>query len=773
MKRIYMILMVILSVVLAASVMALNVPGISIPSGQTRDVKGQFIVRFSDDAAISGIQRAFGMVRLGVPSVETVLDNYQTQEVRPLFPDHKNDPGIMSRFYVVRIPKDQDDQAFMDAMLADPHIVAIERDKECPVALSPNDPEHWRQWATYVSSPAQVHSAWDIETGSDTAIIAFIDTGVLYNHPDLIQNIWVNPGEDMNGDRVVFDSTDFNGVDNDGNGYVDDVVGYDFFSGGSESPWPGENVGPDNNPKDFNGHGTNCAGIATASTNNALGGSGMAGGWGPLYGDRGARIMCLRAGYSAVDPNTGQEVGYLIMSAVIEAINYAVNNHADVISYSAGSSAVLGMSTALEAAMSAGIVFCNAAGNDNTSSSPSYFSLYPGILTVAATNSSDQKSSYSNYGSWVEVSAPGDNIYNTYSYHYSATYAYLSGTSMATPMVSGLAALIKSHYPSFNKTQIDTIITHNADNIDAQNPYYVGMLGSGRINAYKSLQYAPVAKFTSDVRIGPAPLTVNFTDQSPSPTSWSWAFGDGGTSPDQNPSYVYNNPGLYDVALTVTDPNGTTTKTRKYYVLATGDTLYGNAVISHADMSFAVPIRLKNTVRLDEIDLVITFPHTSTLTLVIDSVTSLGTRADSYVQIPSGATDMAAILIIPAPTTAKSPLAPGDGPIVNVWFSAIGYGVTKIDTSSFSTYSNIVKSRFGNYVPAVKSFTVSIRRRGDANNDGTVNVADVVYIINYVFKKGPAPNSYLGDANGDTNINVADAVYLINFIFKGGTPPPL
>jgi len=373
----------------------------------------------------------------------------------------------------------------------------------------------------------------------------------------------------------------------------------------------------------------------------------------------------------------------------------------------------------------------------------------------------------------VEVSAPGDNIYNTYSSHYSATYAYLSGTSMATPMVSGLAALIKSHFPSYNKTQIDTIITHNADNIDAQNPGYVGQLGSGRINAYKSLQNAPVAKFTSNVRIGPAPLAVQFTDQSPAAGSWSWTFGDGGLSSDQNPAYSYTNPGLYDVSLTVTDPNGTSTKNRKYYILSTADTLHGNNVTGHGDLSFPVPIQLKNTVRLDEIDLVVAFPHTATLTLTVDSVTATGTRANSFVQIPTGGPDTVAIIVIPAPTTAHSPLPPGDGTILNLWLSATGYGTVKLDTATFNGYVNIVKSRYGSYVPVAKSFNIIIHRRGDANDDGFLNVSDAVYLINYVFKHGPTPDSYLGNANGDLTINVGDVVYLINYIFKGGPPPPM
>ncbi len=751
-------------------------------------IKGRFGVEFSSTANLDGVTKGFGMFRIGIPSVDKIFDDFRVKDVSPLSPYDVGKSTRMSRVYIVEIPEDVEDSRFLTAMRANPYVVDIQNDVMCRVYGTPNDPAFGNQWHHYQAADHDIDTpqAWDIEAGSDTAIIAMIDTGVLYWHPDLAANIWVNPGEDIDGDGIVFDSTDFNHSDDDGNGYIDDVIGYDFFSGGGSYPaWPGEDASvTDNDPKDFNGHGTHCSGIAAAVTNNAKYGAGVAGGWGPLRGDGGARIMCLRAGYSAnVD---GQESGYLIMSAVVQAINYAVHNGADVISYSAGSSSVPGMAAALSAAMDSGIVFCNAAGNDNDNIAP-YFGTYPGILSVAATNSSDRKWTWtstagSNYGDWVEVSAPGQDIYSTASYHYTPTYATWTGTSMAAPMVAGLAALIKSHYPDWDKTNIDTMILNNADNIDAENPSYIGLLGSGRINAYNCLQNAPSANFEGSPRIGTAPVTVDFTDLSPAATSWSWTFGDGDVSSDQNPQHIYANPGLYNVSLEVTDPNGTNTRIRKYYVLATADTVTGDSTViipASGTDSAAVEIYFKNTIPIDTFTLVMIYTaQEGTAALDFRSVSLDGTRGQVFdtaiVRAEAPTTHKVAIEFWPYKTTAKNPLPPGEGAVAKLWFSATGAGTVAFDTISLIGYTYNFKNKYSaDYLPYFKPFAVMVGMRGDANSDGSINIADAVYLINYIFKAGPAPESiYQGDADGSGSINISDAVYLVNYIFKSGPPPP-
>lgn len=750
-------------------------------------VKGQFIVRFADNVDLGGVSRGFGMVNIGVPSVDRIFSDYGVSEIRPLAPRDVGTSTPRSRIYLVRISEETDDARFLVAMRANPNIVEIQNDLVLPVHATPDDTNFGSQWHHYQASDIDINStdAWDVQTGSNQVVIAIIDTGVLYNHPDLRNSIWVNPGEDIDGDRIVFDKTDFNDYDDDGNGYKDDVIGYDFFTGLPYPAWPGEDANVhDNDPKDFNGHGTHCAGIAAAVTNNATGGGGIAGGWGPFVGDGGARIMALRVGYSANDG--GQEVGYMQVAAIIEAINYAVDNGADVISYSATSSNVPGMSEALNAAMNAGIVFCNSAGNDNDNV-PDYFCLFDGIITIAATNRYDVKWTWtstngSNYGFWVEVSAPGQDIYSTVSNHYSPSYGSWTGTSMASPMVSGLAALIKSHHPDFDKNEIDTIIINNAHNIDAENPSYVGMLGSGRIDAWACLQNSPAAPFTGSPRVGSVPLTVNFDDLNPTAITRSWTFGDGDVSGDEDPVHVYNTPGMYDVSLEVTDPNGTAQKIKKYFICATADTLYGQFAIvpAIATDSFPVPIYLKNTVPLTSITVAFDWNTTSgDANLSFRGVSMEGTRGENFdaaiVRSHSPSLGKVAIQLraVDLDDADNDELPPGDGPIAKLWFVGSGTGYLSMDTTTLSGYKFGVESRYTVYLPESRPMEIYTGLRGDANGDGFINTGDPVYLINYVFKGGPGPLAeYNGDANADGNVNVADAVYLINHIFKSGPPPP-
>jgi len=761
---------------LVSAPLANYLPGAPSSAARIIPIPGQFVVEFSDDVHLAALARGSAAAQVGVPSVDDILGRFGVTQVRQLCPSETGVKSGLHRIGLITRPADQDDESFLKTMAADPHVLVITQDVACRVDATPNDPSHSNQWAYKAGSQLLVHEAWDIETGSDTVVIAIIDTGENYRHPDLKNNIWVNPAEDLDGDHVVFDSTDINGVDNGGNGYADDLIGYDFItSSGGLTAWPGEDASAkDNDPNDFNGHGTGCSGVATAVSNNSTGVAGLSGGWGPAWRGRGAQIMCLRAGLSVQDPSDPtQEAGYAIMSAVLEAINYAVNNGADVISYSAGSSNIAGMATALANAMSAGIVFCASAGNDN-SSDADYFGTYSGILAVAATDQTDHKSSYSNYGYWVEVSAPGDQIYSTNSFHSTPGYTYWWGTSFSAPMTAGLAALIKSHYPTYTKAQIDTMIMNNADDIDALNPTYANQLGSGRINAYNCLSHAPVAKFTAAPLYGPPPLTVAFTDQSPLATSWLWDFGDGGSSTDQNPTYIYNNPGVYNIKLTVTDPNGTDTEVKNYYVIATADTLYGVGTTLPPATTTAIPIYLKNSLPLNELDIVVKWPVTGSPTLSYQGFSVTGTRAEDFdtVYVMGQSSSKISFRLTAAKTTAKDALPAGNGPILNLLFQATGTGSGTIDTATLNSVVTSVKPLYQDYVPVVQPITFRVGLRGDANGDGSVNVGDAVFIINFVFRGGTAPDPYQGDANGDGSINVGDAVYIVNFVFRGGPPPP-
>jgi len=325
-------------------------------------------------------------------------------------------------------------------------------------------------------SPAQWHldaimapSAWAVFQGSDTVQVGIIDGGVNYNHPDLAPDIWINPYEDLNGNRII-EPDEIDSVDNDGNGYIDDFWGWDWVDLDSAAVWPGEDPGPpDNDPSDFDGHGTHCAGDACAASNNGIGVAS------PGFH---TQIMALRAGYMAA---SGQ--GYVDLLAAVQAVYYAIGNGAEVLSMSFGGGGIVSyFQTALNTANDYGLVLVGAAGNESTSQIQ-YPAGYAVVNAVAATSEGDVLADFTNYGAWITYCSPGDGIYSTLI----DGYGNMSGTSMATPVAAGTAALVKALKPEWNSQDVGIWLSYTADNIDAQNPGYAGMMGGGRINAYRAV----------------------------------------------------------------------------------------------------------------------------------------------------------------------------------------------------------------------------------------------------------------------------------------------
>jgi subtilisin family serine protease len=321
--------------------------------------------------------------------------------------------------------------------------------------LDPDDPSYLAgyQWGLEtVRAPA----AW-YTTHADGVVVAIVDSGVDLSHPDLSGVLWTN------ADEVAG-----NGIDDDGNGYVDDVHGYDFTDS-------------DPTPADANGHGTHVAGIATAATNNGVGIAGT--GWG-------ATIMPVR-----VLDAQGQGGAWDVMNGIY----YATDNGARVINLSLGgySNGCSYMEDAIDYAHAHGVLVVAAAGNDGNAdwfdpSDPGNW-FYPaacdGVLGVAATDWSDAHAAFSNYGSWVDVAAPGVGIYSTYwRLDLAGVYAQMSGTSMATPFVSGVAALVRAWYPSLGWEETATAIENGAEDLGAPgwDPYY----GAGRLEAPGALASA-------------------------------------------------------------------------------------------------------------------------------------------------------------------------------------------------------------------------------------------------------------------------------------------
>jgi subtilisin family serine protease len=343
-----------------------------------------------------------------------------------------------------------------------PYVEYAEPDKIIRPAKSPNDIRFDSQWALHNTgqnggvpdADIDAPEAWDITTGNETVIIAVIDSGVDYNHEDLKANMWTNQGE-IPG----------NGLDDDGNGYIDDYFGWNAVDGNGD---------PMDDMNDA--HGTHVAGIIGAVGNNGIGISGVC--WN-------CRIMALKF---------MSESGTL--SDEIKCIEYAIKNGAHIINGSYGDYEFARTErAALMRARDAGILCAFAAGNkgydnDDHHHYPSSYDL-DNIIAVAYSTRKDELNEWSNYGpASVDIAAPGTHILSTMP---SNSYQSMGGTSMAAPHVAGLAALIKSHDFSLTYTEIKDRILSNGDPIASM----TGKLLTGaRINAYRAIDVQKVYSLT-------------------------------------------------------------------------------------------------------------------------------------------------------------------------------------------------------------------------------------------------------------------------------------
>lgn len=747
-------------------------------------IRGTLVVEFESDVVIQQVQRGFGSVSLGIASVDLLMQKHNVSDAEKAFPWREAglaasvEENRLARTYQLTLPESADLDAVRTDLLQNPRIRDVHILYAMPVTATPDDPEFTNQWHR---TKLQLESAWDYEQGSDSVIIAIIDSGVNYLHPDLAGNIWVNPGEDIDGDGIVYDNDDINGIDDDGNGKIDDLIGWDFFSGGFTVATGEDGGTPDRDPNDFDGHGTHVAGIAAAVTNNTTDVVGVAGGWANSHRSfRGPRIMALRTGGRANDG-----LGYVNPLNCAQAIDYAVLMGADIINMSWGGSST--QATAIVNAINNGLTLVHAAGNENCDCPDQLDGYGTNVLSVASTTSGDGKSDFSNYGAWVDVSAPGSLILSTVSNEYSPDIDTYSGTSMAAPMVVGLAALIRSAMPSLTKSQVDSVIMATTDNIDGINPSYAGALGTGRINANNALSSMAIARFTSTATDGPVPLQVTFTDQSPfSPTSWSWDFGDGGVSTDPNPVHTYTQPGLYDVSLIVDDANGVGEEHLKRYVWAQADTIIADSVEAIPGSSVPVTISLTNTLQVSSIEY--SFRIANNESVLLDSVSVAGTRcAGMTVQIQGYdiANDRFSVLI-----TASSPgttdwMPAGTGPVMKLYFR-IPSNYTRVtpivvDTTSWGSRNNELITPIGPFVPTIDPGALylagcCIGQTGNVNDDagGAVDLSDLIYFVNFLFLGGPAPAcSGAANINGDVGcaLDLSDLIYLVNFLFLGGPAP--
>lgn len=467
-------------------------------------VPDEFVVRFGLDAGM--LLRASPGASLGLSGFGPLDDLATAAEAvsfRPLFDG--SDPvrdvlrgGIdLSGWFVVTIDAGRIDLA--DAMAryaASPWVLEVEEIGVHAFAAVPNDGNYASQWHLNQTNDKDIDApeAWNVWTGSANTVVAVLDTGVRYFHKDLggsaasssnpgatSGNMWINLAE-KNGVA---------GVDDDGNGFIDDWVGWDFVSSAITMCWSGEDcTGADNDPRDFNGHGTHCAGLVGAINNNGYAVASPAGGWGngtlqPTA--NGVKVMALRIGHSA--KVQGQQVGVVRMDFAASALYYAANNGAKIASCSWGSSNSGGLAAATTYFLNGGRLLFKAAGNSNNQTAD-YLCSRSDVWAVASTDQNDKKSSFSSYGTWVDISAPGTSIVSTYHVFNQPNSDYvatLSGTSMATPLVASVAASVWSKNPTWTSSQVWNKVKGTVDNIDSLNPTFVGKLGSGRVNLHKAL----------------------------------------------------------------------------------------------------------------------------------------------------------------------------------------------------------------------------------------------------------------------------------------------
>jgi subtilisin family serine protease len=399
-----------------------------------------------------------GNERYFLPGEVTVRfkDSVSEEEQLELIEEHGYSVLIKQRtpgYYTLSLPEGkglfeaiEEFNALEEVLFAEPSNVGYH-----DALYIPGDPEFHRQW--YLHNTGQTGGApdadvdapeaWNIERGEQDIVIAVLDTGVDLNHPDLQSNILPRPpGEDWD------------------------------FADPDDIPEPG--------PEWWEDHGTHCAGIAAAA-DNSTGIVGMA---------PGCSILPIR-----IDLHGGR---YQNRADAINFVTSIASRYRHVVMSCSWrtSGSIAAIHLEIVNADSNGILVCFAAGNSNDDMDvdPEYPGVMPEVLSVAAIDHSDIKASFSNYGSTVDVSAPGVNIYATVP---DDTYGAKDGTSMACPLVAGLAGLIWSRDPSLSKDQVRQCIEDNCDNIDAPNPGYVGKLGHGRINAYKALRaIQPRCQFT-------------------------------------------------------------------------------------------------------------------------------------------------------------------------------------------------------------------------------------------------------------------------------------
>ncbi|HTR81558.1 MAG TPA: S8 family serine peptidase [Bacteroidota bacterium] len=474
-----------------------------------------------------------------------------------------------TRIFKFIIPQSIDVMNVVKELRNDPNIEYAEPSYiRHTTGYTPNDPSFAAQWNL---AKIDASAAWNVTKGDSTVVIGIVDSGTDYTHEDLAANIWTNPGE--TGLDAQGHDKRTNGIDDDGNGFVDDWHGWDF-QGATATTTPDN----DPSPKNGNPHGTHTAGTASAVTDNSVGIASI--------GFK-CKLMITKHGI-----DSGGETATSLYNT-FDGVLYCINNGANIVSCSWGGGGYSQYEQdVVRYGLEKNVLVVAAAGNggddgigDDNGVVANYPSNYHGVLAVGATDTNDKIASFSNYGTpdYVQVFSPGVNILSTVPNNgYQSDW---SGTSMATPLVSGLAGLVKSAHPTWSASQILFQICGTADNIDALNPSsFAGKLGYGRINAARALTETPPPPLP-DLVLGS--ITVDDA---------SGGNGNGILEPGESAHIIISVQNNWGDASNVTATLSTNhwavslTKSTSSYGLVRGLDVVDSSVVSNASDPFAISI---------------------------------------------------------------------------------------------------------------------------------------------------------------------------------------
>ncbi|MDK9699121.1 MAG: S8 family serine peptidase [bacterium] len=473
------------SIFLAYTAVAFALPSVRL---EPREVPQILLVKTTSTTSLDRLHQISGVERVTPLATASAIDNSPLSQWYKIVTSSQRESEVLA---AIRANGDFTEAYQMRRFIVDA--------APSPDSLSGN------QWAL---SAIQANTAWQTTTGTANIVLGVIDTGTELDHPDLASQLWFNRGEDFDRNGVL-SPADSNGFDDDGNGYIDDFIGYDFTDAAG-FPTGGDDITPDNNPSDEMGHGTAVASVALAAAN-----------WHGIIGlAPNIKLMTLRAGNAN---------GYLEEDDVAAAILYAAENGANVVNMSFGDVVVAPvLRDAIEYARSRNVLMTASSGN--TGQNATHFpSGYEAVISVGASDQTGRRASLSSYGSSIDLIAPGVDILAAKLDH---LWDYTNGTSFSSPYVAAAACLILSVDSTLNPSEVQTILCTSADDIgttgwDIETGH--GILNAGRAVGLPQLATARILSPADGASVNTDTVTITGTVAGPRLLSWSLYLGVGQT----------------------------------------------------------------------------------------------------------------------------------------------------------------------------------------------------------------------------------------------------